>query len=540
MADKLKMTFDPMTIEHLGVRMYSTLPPVLSELVANSYDADAKKVDIQLHDDEKKEIIVSDDGIGMSFDDLNDKFLKIGRNRREAEATQETPGHRKVIGKKGLGKLSFFGIAHEIEVVTRKDGKKNAFVMKWEDIKASGSEYSPKAITLEENCDKKDHGTVITLRGIQRESDFNPESLATSLSKIFITDSKFAIAVHRNGDKPIDVANERKYDGLDREVEWKVPADVKKEEAYLKEKGITGHLIATAKPIAPKTNMRGVALFSRKKLVNLPEYFGDSTSSHFFSYLTGWLEVDFIDDLPEDVIATNRQSLNWDHPQMAELRTKLRSVLNWLEQDWREKRAAIRDKKLTQATGVDVKAWLDTVPEDIRKHLGPVLTNMVKDSELSEETTSAVVKNIHAIVPEYPRYHWRHLHPEIQAIAKDDYVNARYFDAADKASRLYIQRVKEKSGIDTANDSGDMDAIFNPENGKLMVTDCSNPTHKNIQVGQQMLSKGVVAGFRNPLTHKVDRKKLVDTGLFTEKDCLDVLSLVSHLFGRLDKAVLRT
>ncbi len=39
--NKLRLQFDIHTIEHLGVQMYKTLPPVLSELISNSYDADA-------------------------------------------------------------------------------------------------------------------------------------------------------------------------------------------------------------------------------------------------------------------------------------------------------------------------------------------------------------------------------------------------------------------------------------------------------------------------------------------------------------------
>jgi uncharacterized protein (TIGR02391 family) len=83
-------------------------------------------------------------------------------------------------------------------------------------------------------------------------------------------------------------------------------------------------------------------------------------------------------------------------------------------------------------------------------------------------------------------------------------------------------------------------AVFWPGNGLLMVTDCTDETELNIQNGQQMLSKGIVAGCRNPLTHNPEyQKKLVDTGLFTEKDCLDMLSMISHLFTRLEKAKLR-
>ena len=99
--ERLKMTFMPNTIEHLGVRLYSTIPPVIAELIANSYDADAKRVTIKLIDTDpsNKEIIVEDDGHGMSFDDINSKFLRIGRNRRVSDA-DKSPGGRLVIGKK--------------------------------------------------------------------------------------------------------------------------------------------------------------------------------------------------------------------------------------------------------------------------------------------------------------------------------------------------------------------------------------------------------------------------------------------------------
>ena len=132
------MTFDPKTIQHLGIRMYSTLPPVISELIANSYDGDAENVKITLLDSEgKKEIILEDDGTGMTFTELNNKFLRIGRNRREEEGIQKTQKGRKIIGKKGIGKLSFFGIAGEVEINTKKNGRQNSFIMNWEEIKNS-------------------------------------------------------------------------------------------------------------------------------------------------------------------------------------------------------------------------------------------------------------------------------------------------------------------------------------------------------------------------------------------------------------------
>ena len=46
-------------------------------------------------------------------------------------------------------------------------------------------------------------------------------------------------------------------------------------------------------------------------------------------------------------------------------------------------------------------------------------------------------------------------------------------------------------------------------------------------------SEGIVVGGRHPLQHQ-EHIELSATGLFSEKDCLDFLSLLSHLFKRLE------
>lgn len=70
--EKLQLRFDPRTIEHLGIKMYSQLPYALAELVANAYDAGAGKVQIKLYDSdpENKRIVITDDGDGMSYEEV--------------------------------------------------------------------------------------------------------------------------------------------------------------------------------------------------------------------------------------------------------------------------------------------------------------------------------------------------------------------------------------------------------------------------------------------------------------------------------------
>ena len=130
-----KIKFDKNTIDHLGIKLYSSFPPVIAELISNSYDADAENVEIKINYDEQV-VTVTDDGTGMNHDELNQNFLVIGRNRRKAEGTGVSKvKKRKVTGKKGLGKLAVFGIAKTIEVYSIKDGVKNAFSINYDEMK---------------------------------------------------------------------------------------------------------------------------------------------------------------------------------------------------------------------------------------------------------------------------------------------------------------------------------------------------------------------------------------------------------------------
>lgn len=63
---ELELRFDPHTVEHLGSQMYSRLPNVIAELVANAYDADASEVSVTVTGPVREQIIiVHDDALGM-------------------------------------------------------------------------------------------------------------------------------------------------------------------------------------------------------------------------------------------------------------------------------------------------------------------------------------------------------------------------------------------------------------------------------------------------------------------------------------------
>ena len=109
------------TIEHLGTQMYKHRAPSVAELVANCWDAGAKNVWIQIppeadYDPLSSIVSVMDDGEGMSSGDVQDHYLVIGRNRRLDD--KGTSHGRKVMGRKGIGKLAGFGLASKATITT--------------------------------------------------------------------------------------------------------------------------------------------------------------------------------------------------------------------------------------------------------------------------------------------------------------------------------------------------------------------------------------------------------------------------------------
>jgi uncharacterized protein (TIGR02391 family) len=293
-----------------------------------------------------------------------------------------------------------------------------------------------------------------------------------------------------------------------------------------------------------KPGLRGITLFANGRLVNAPEFFGVSESSHGFSYFTGWLNVDFVDDWEKDVISTDRQSLNWDLAETALLREFLKKIMSELERDWRKKRSDRKKEDVKAKTKVDYSDWYKKLPADIQSAIEPIVNAVTADdSELSAEMQTTIVQNLHSLIPEYPYYHWRHLHNNVQNASKTDYDRQDYYRAFEETIKRFISEVRKKSNSANTTDSGMMGEVFG-KNKILQVaknykktdgTDFQSSTIDNIEEGQKFLSMGILAGARNPVAHE-EIAELRDSKLFTEKDCLDALSLLSHLFRRLDDA----
>ena len=119
---RYEMSISLGVIDHLGLNLYSNTPAVISEVIANAWDADATSVEVTI-DIGSKAITVTDNGHGMDVDDINKRYLRVGYRRRDEQGPL-TPDGRKPMGRKGIGKLSLFSIANKIFVHTVKAGER--------------------------------------------------------------------------------------------------------------------------------------------------------------------------------------------------------------------------------------------------------------------------------------------------------------------------------------------------------------------------------------------------------------------------------
>ena len=121
-----RMTVDLSVLESLGINLYSNAAAVLSELVANAYDADSTLVTIDWKQGDER-VVVKDDGVGMTVADLNDRFLKVGYKKRLKEGFESEKFSRPFMGRKGIGKLSVFSIAKVVSVYSTPEGGPSIF-----------------------------------------------------------------------------------------------------------------------------------------------------------------------------------------------------------------------------------------------------------------------------------------------------------------------------------------------------------------------------------------------------------------------------
>ena len=357
--DDFRMEFDTATIKHLGLQMYSSLPAVISEILANSWDANATKVHVSIPvepiQESHSEIIISDNGTGMTDQEVREKYLTVGRDRRDTEQTDTTEGpyNRKVMGRKGIGKFSAFGIASEIEVETVKDGQNSRFRMNYNEMLEAGSVQRQREISFPplEPSGEVERGTRIILRKLAKYNSrrISLQQLRSPIARRFSVigyENQFQVSINGKAISPTD-RDLKKY--LDVDVEgdaylWKYDGVEIQPDTGWKVSGWIGALKNTASRI--EESERGIVIMARGKLVQEPFLFDIVPGQHYASaYIVGELHAEFVDEA-EDTIATARSTLVWDAPPNYALKKWGQQELRDITSQWSEKRRKDNQQRL--------------------------------------------------------------------------------------------------------------------------------------------------------------------------------------------------
>lgn len=360
-------------LNHLGINLYSSIPAVLSEVVANAWDADASLVDIKISVEDNT-ICITDDGHGMSVDDLNKKYLHVGYQRREKGEFLSPEKNRPVMGRKGIGKLSLFSIANRIEVHSVKGGKKSGLVLNRSDIQKvikdddQNAEHKYYPVEVSSSEIDIEAGTKIIIKGLRKNIKNIEAHLRTNLARKFsIIGLKHDFMVKIDG---VEISSEDRNYFSKIQYLWLLGEDKNNYKDLAKNaeqiKNIDETItvdsveykfsgwIGTLKKAGDARDKGGESLNNISIIVrgksaqnDILNELGDA--GIYAKYIVGEIHANFLDDNKEEDIATSsRQNLIEDDPRYQALKGYLKVALSKIRSNWtkyRNEQGATEAKK---------------------------------------------------------------------------------------------------------------------------------------------------------------------------------------------------
>jgi hypothetical protein len=347
-------------LDHLGRHLYRSFATVLGEAISNAWDADARNVWIYL-DKNRKGFWIKDDGIGMTADDFQDKFLKIGYSKRKGGRNRSKKG-RPFIGRKGIGKLALLSCAKRISVTSKTMGGEyvggvidNPTLDEAITDDLTPQEYPLGRVNLEEFSKyTRGHsrGTIIRFEGlkdgVKRSFDFLSKIIALYF-RFSLLDKSFKI--YLNGER---ITHKHLKDLADKtEFLWKFggnedPYVADLEKAFSKDPkqhvnraikltGVTGFIASVAKPkdlkIMTTEERLGIDLFVNGRLRERDIVKHIPTARIVESYLYGQIHFDALDD-KTDRFTSSREGIVADDPKYQKFLVRFRKTFLGIVNEW--------------------------------------------------------------------------------------------------------------------------------------------------------------------------------------------------------------
>lgn len=371
-AKKKSFTFEISlsVLNHLGRSLYRSFATVLGEAISNAWDADAKNVYITI-DSEGNSFSIRDDGVGMSADDFQNKFLKIGYSKRK-DGAKVSPKGRPFIGRKGIGKLALLSCADRITVVSKKSGGDyvGGVIDNSALDRAITEDLTPQqyplgtwnAKTFSQLTRGVRHGTAIKFEGIKDGVRGSFDFLAKVIALYFrfsLIDKSFSIFL--DGEKIThkhlkDLAEKTEFLWIIGEHDDPFVADLRKlfakhpedhETKRVKFPFVFGFIGSVAKPrdlkIMTTDERVGIDLFVNGRLRERDILKHTPTQRLAESYLYGQIHFNALDDAT-DRFTSSREGIVAEDPKYQEFLKKFRSKILKVIEDWDKWRIKHREE----------------------------------------------------------------------------------------------------------------------------------------------------------------------------------------------------
>ncbi len=346
-------------LNHLGRNLYRSFITVLGEAISNSWDADAKKVWIYI-DRDNNTLVIKDDGLGMTENDFQNKFLKIGYSKRKDNATSTASG-RPFIGRKGIGKLALLSCAKRITVLTKTANTDlvggvidNSGLDKAIKDDVSANEYSliePSKGIIEKYNKDFSNGTIILFDeindGIKNRIEYIRKLVALYF-RFSLLDSSFSIILNDN-----EIKLEELKELMDNtQLLWRInnPNDPylrdylekqdtlkRKADLSIESSSINGFIASVEKPSMLK--IRGseekvsIDLYVNGRLREKDILKHIPTARIVESYLYGQIHYNDLDD-ENDRFTSSREGVVSDDPKFLNLLKEVEKLLKKIIEDW--------------------------------------------------------------------------------------------------------------------------------------------------------------------------------------------------------------
>jgi hypothetical protein len=280
-----KVTFQVDTrLAKLLSENYRSSERAIKELIDNAWDADAEQVTVTFPEALSKDpLVIQDNGSGMTEEELLREYLFIASDRRQRRGDFSSRKHRKVKGKKGIGKFAGLMAAKTMMLETWARGKKCSFTLTTLALEASEDiEKLPINLNVAD-CERTLHGTRLSLSDLHQSMAFpNPDKFRQILLQEYGREADFEITV--NG-KPLGVDD---IEGTYTEHTATLPnsGNIKLKFTVSNQKG--------------KLKQPGICIRVAGKVVGKPEFFGLDSAEDFppklLNKIYGEIEVDGLFD----------------------------------------------------------------------------------------------------------------------------------------------------------------------------------------------------------------------------------------------------